>query len=51
MERQCAGGQRHGTGHGENFTYKLLCGFNVVLTPDALALMGMGGLLAARRRR
>lgn len=40
-----------GVGHGENFTYKLLLGFNVVPTPGALALMGMGGLLAARRRR
>lgn len=40
-----------GVGHGENFTYKLLLGFNVVPTPGALALMGMGGLVAARRRR
>jgi hypothetical protein len=40
-----------GVGHGENFTYKLLVGFNVIPTPGALALMGMGGLMAARRRR
>jgi hypothetical protein len=40
-----------GVGHGENFTYTLLLGFNVVPTPGALALMGMGGMLAARRRR
>ncbi len=40
-----------GVGHGENFTYKLLIGFNVVPTPGALALMGVGGLAMARRRR
>jgi hypothetical protein len=40
-----------GVGHGENFTYKLLVGFNVIPTPGALALMGVGGLAMARRRR
>jgi hypothetical protein len=38
-------------GHGENFTYKLLVGFNVVPTPGAIALFGMGGIVVARRRR
>jgi hypothetical protein len=40
-----------GVGHGENFTYKLLLGFNVVPTPGAAALMGLGALAAGRRRR
>ncbi len=38
-------------GHGENFTYKLLVGFNIVPTPGAIALFGIGGMMAARRRR
>jgi hypothetical protein len=39
------------SGHGENFTYKLLVGFNIVPSPGALALLGAGGMLAVRRRR
>lgn len=41
----------NGTGHGENFTYKLLVGFNIVPSPGALALIGLGGAVIARRRR
>jgi uncharacterized protein (TIGR03382 family) len=40
-----------GVGHGENFTYKLLLGFNVIPTPGAAALVGLGALAAGRRRR
>lgn len=37
--------------HSENFAYKLVMGFTVVPSPAPLALLGMGGLLAGRRRR
>jgi uncharacterized protein (TIGR03382 family) len=40
-----------GVGHGENFTYKLLVGFNIVPSPGALALLGVGGVVMGRRRR
>jgi hypothetical protein len=40
-----------GIGHQENFAYKLVLGFTVVPAPSAVAMLGMGGLLAARRRR
>lgn len=40
-----------GIGHTENFTYKLAVGFSVVPAPSSAALLGLGGLLAARRRR
>lgn len=36
--------------HEENFEYKLVIGLNIP-TPGALALMGLGGLTVARRRR
>jgi hypothetical protein len=40
-----------GQGHGQNFTYNLLIGFNIVPSPAAIALFGMGGLAMTRRRR
>lgn len=40
-----------GLGHDENFSYKLSVGFSIVPAPGALALLGAGGLVAARRRR
>lgn len=39
------------TPHLENFDYKLVVGFSVVPAPSAAALLGLGGMLAARRRR
>lgn len=39
------------SGHGENWSYKLIIGLNVVPTPSAAALMGLGALVAGRRRR
>lgn len=33
------------------FDYKMVVGLNIVPTPGALALLGMGGLVAVRRRR
>jgi len=38
-------------GHTENWTYKLIIGLNIVPTPGAAALLGLGGLVAGRRRR
>jgi len=38
-------------GHTENCTYKLIIGLNIVPTPGAAALLGLGGLVAGRRRR
>lgn len=40
-----------GIGHTENFAYKLSVGFSVVPAPSGLALLGMGGMVATRRRR
>ena len=40
-----------GIGHQENFAYKLSIGFSIVPAPGSMALLGMGGLLATRRRR
>jgi hypothetical protein len=40
-----------GIGHSENFGYKLSIGFTIVPAPSALALLGMGGMIATRRRR
>lgn len=40
-----------GIGHSENFAYKLSVGFTIVPAPGAFALLGMGGLVATRRRR
>jgi len=39
------------SGHNENWTYKLIIGLNIVPTPGAAALLGLGGLVAGRRRR
>lgn len=39
------------SGHTENWTYKLIIGLNIVPTPGAAALLGLGGLVAGRRRR
>ena len=39
-----------GAGHGEEFAYKLSVGFSIP-APGALALFGMGGIVATRRRR
>lgn len=44
-------GQGQVSGHTENWTYKLIIGLNIVPTPGAAALLGLGGLAAARRRR
>lgn len=38
-------------GHEQNWTYKLIIGLNIVPTPGAAALLGLGGLAASRRRR
>lgn len=40
-----------GIGHTEAFSYKLTVGFTVIPAPSALALVGLGGLVATRRRR
>ncbi len=40
-----------GSGHDENFGYKLSVGFTIVPAPGSLALLGMGGVLIGRRRR
>ena len=40
-----------GIGHQEEFIYKLSVGFTVVPAPGSLALLGMGGMVATRRRR
>lgn len=40
-----------GLGHQESFVYKLTIGATVIPTPGALAMLGMGGLVAVRRRR
>lgn len=40
-----------GSGHSENFSYKLSVGFTIVPAPGALALLGTGGLVMIRRRR
>lgn len=40
-----------GLGHSEAFSYKLNIGFTIIPAPSALALLGMGGLVATRRRR
>ncbi|MCU0688141.1 MAG: PPC domain-containing protein [Phycisphaerales bacterium] len=39
------------SGHTQNFDYKFIVGFNVIPTPGAAALLGLGGLAMARRRR
>lgn len=38
-------------GHTQSFDYKFVVGFNVVPTPGAAALLGLGGLMLVRRRR
>jgi uncharacterized protein (TIGR03382 family) len=43
--------QGQGRGHGENFDYKFLVGFNVIPTPGAAAILGLGALAMGRRRR
>jgi len=40
-----------GLGHSQDIGYKLNIGFSVVPAPGALALLGMGGMVATRRRR
>lgn len=40
-----------GSPHTEDFDYKLIIGLNIVPTPSAAALLGLGGLVAGRRRR
>lgn len=40
-----------GLGHSEDFGYKLTIGFTIIPAPGAMALLGMGGLVIARRRR
>lgn len=40
-----------GIGHDEAFAYKLSVGFTIIPAPSGLALLGMGGLVATRRRR
>lgn len=40
-----------GLGHQQNFAYKLTLGLTVIPAPSALAMLGIGGLVAARRRR
>jgi len=40
-----------GLGHSENFAYKISVGFSIIPAPSAMALLGMGGLVATRRRR
>lgn len=40
-----------GGNHSENFAYKLTFGFTVIPAPGALAMLGFGGALMARRRR
>jgi len=42
--------QDTGAGHGEEIAYKLSVGFTIP-APGAVALFGMGGLVATRRRR
>jgi len=44
-------GNTQTSGHTENWTYKLIIGLNIVPTPGAAALLGLGGLVAGRRRR
>jgi hypothetical protein len=34
-----------------NFAYKMIIGLNIVPTPGSLALLGLGGMTMARRRR
>jgi len=40
-----------GVGHNQAFAYKINLGFTVVPAPSAMALLGLGGLAATRRRR
>lgn len=40
-----------GLGHQQNFVYKLTIGVTVIPAPGAMALLGLGGLVATRRRR
>ena len=40
-----------GMGHDEEFGYKLSVGFSIVPAPGSLALLGLGGMVMARRRR
>ncbi len=40
-----------GVGHAQNFAYKISVGFTIIPAPGAMALLGMGGLVASRRRR
>jgi hypothetical protein len=41
----------NGSGHTQNWDYQMVVGLNIIPTPGALALLGLGGLAAARRRR
>lgn len=46
-----AGNTTQLSGHTQSFDYKFLVGFNVIPTPGATALLGLGALAIARRRR
>lgn len=45
------GAQSQFSGHGESFDYKFLIGLNIVPTPGAAAVLGLGALAIGRRRR
>lgn len=40
-----------GSGHDEDFGYKLSVGFSIVPAPGSLALLGLGGMVMTQRRR
>ncbi len=40
-----------GLGHQQSFAYKMTIGFTITPAPGAVALLGMGGMVATRRRR
>lgn len=40
-----------GLGHQQSFAYKMTIGFTIIPAPGAAALLGLGGLVATRRRR
>jgi hypothetical protein len=40
-----------GAAHSENWDYKMVLGLNIIPAPGSIALLGLGGLAMARRRR